>query len=464
MSSRESWYERIKTYGKDAVILEEMLKLGFWPPEDGATEKRNQALAQLEIERAEIQQLNTELRKVEKRISDAGNMAAMLDEIRKLRIARVRAAREQRKLVKAQELVERREAVKKRRLEKPTYLGEGVSAGLRYEGGNAEKLTELGLPKLETAAELAAAIGIEPGKLSWLTYHRGASTNDHYSRFTIPKRSGGVRVISSPKKDLRVAQSWVLKNILEKLAIHDAAMAFRPARSILDNAKQHQGRAVVIKIDLKDFFPSIRFPRVKGLFRSFGYNEGLATLLALLTTEAPRVQIALDGKVKHVATGERQLPQGACTSPMLTNILCRQLDKRLSGVAAKFGFRYTRYADDLVFSHESKDVQLGQFLTFVRKVVTQAGFVVNEDKTRIMRPHQRQAVTGLVVNGQPTVSRKDLHKFRAFLHKCETKGVKAVSEEMGKNAAAYAKGYLAFIHMSSPEKAAKIRAKYSWLA
>ena len=100
-------------------------------------------------------------------------------------------------------------------------------------------------------------------------------------------------------------------------------MAFRPGRSISDNAKAHQYGGVIIRIDLKDFFPSIKFPRVKGIFKSFGYSEGVATLFALVCTDAARIQAELDGKKYYVALSERYLPQGACTSPSLTNIICR---------------------------------------------------------------------------------------------------------------------------------------------
>src|SRR5437588_643706 len=175
------------------------------------------------------------------------------------------------------------------------YPGGDAASGLlaARRGGGPDRVAALGLPPLATAGDIAAAIGIDEGALAWLTYHRGAATVDHYHRFTIPKRSGGTRVISSPKGRLRVAQGWVLHHILSRLALHDAAMAFRPARSIKDNAALHRGRAIVVRIDLKDFFPSIGFRRVKGLFESFGYNEGVATILALLCTEAPRVAVTL---------------------------------------------------------------------------------------------------------------------------------------------------------------------------
>jgi len=354
-SSSMSLRERFRAYGRQAVIMEEMLRLGFWPPDPAAARQREVALAELKVYQAELVALRKRLSAVEGEIEAATDVEALITEIRKRRIERVRVEREGRRAEKATTREERQAADRERRRERPPFLGHGVSGGLRYEGGDPARVAALGLPALATGRDVAAAIGIDDAALAWLTYHRGAATIDHYHRFAIPKRNGGTRVISSPKGRLRVAQAWALRAVLAPIALHDAAMAFRPARSIADNAALHQGRAIVIRIDLKDFFPSIGFRRVKGLFESFGYNEGVATILALLCTEAPRVAVTLrdpsdearDAR-RHVAVGGRVLPQGACASPAITNILCRHLDARLAGLARRFGYTYSRYADDLV--------------------------------------------------------------------------------------------------------------------
>jgi hypothetical protein len=204
---------------------------------------------------------------------------------------------------------------------------------------------------------------------------------------------------------------------------------------------------------------------VKRLFVSLGYNEGVATILALLATETPRIAVVLDGERRFAAVGERCLPQGACTSPAITNLLCRRLDARLSGAASSLRFTYSRYADDLVFSHENPDAPVGGLLTLTRQIVGAERFVVNEEKTQVLRPSDRQVVTGLVVNAgsDPRVSRDDLRRFRAFLHGCRTKGVDAMSERIGKDAYAYAAGYLSFLHMARPDVASKIAAENPWL-
>jgi hypothetical protein len=256
----------------------------------------------------------------------------------------------------------------------------------------------------------------------------------------------------------------MLETILAPLAPHEAAAAYRSGRSIRDNAGLHAGRAIVARLDLEEFFPSISFRRVKGLLTAVGYNEGVATLLALLATEPPRITVTLNGERRHVALGERRLPQGACTSPAISNLLCRRLDARLTGLAGVHEFRYSRYADDLLFSTDRADAPLGAFLHDARRIIAAEGFRVNEGKTAVMRRQHRQVATGLVVNEAPHVSREDLRRFRAFLHHCETDGLPAMSERLGRNAAAYAAGYLAFLHMISPDHAARLREQHPWIA
>ena len=462
------WRARIKEQGKSAFEMAEMRRLGFWPPHEGLQEEVE--IAEREVARLdrEMAPLSKELVEVEAEIAKTADVQSALDEIRTKRIERVKAEREARRERQKIEATERAELWKNKRATEPQFLGHGVSQGLRYEGGDAAQRARLGLPDLQTPADIAASIGIEARELTWLCYHRGASSVDHYHRFQIPKKRGGMRNVSSPKTRLRVAQRWLLESVLKPLPIHDAATAFAPGASVVDNARRHAGKAVVIRIDLKDFFPSIGFRRVKRLFENFGYNEGVATMLALLATEAPRVELTLDEVKHHVAIGERVLPQGACTSPTITNLLCRRLDARLSGIAATLGFTYSRYADDLVFSSDDPKADVNKLIGLTRRVVADEKLVVNDEKTAVMRPNRRQVVTGLVVNAQdaqgPRVSRHDLRKFRAFLHRYEQLGAEKMSEQIGRDALSYARGMIAWIAMSDEARAAKFVGAHGWLA
>jgi len=264
------------------------------------------------------------------------------------------------------------------------------------------------LPELADVAALATALGLTVARLRWLTYHREVDSGTHYHRWTVPKRDGGLRPISAPKPDLKAAQRWLARNITEHLPVHDAAHGFIPGRSTATNARPHAGAGIVVKLDIEGFYPTVTYRRVKGLLRKAGLGEQVATLLALLATEAPRDEMLVRGRTYHVATGPRALPQGAPTSPSITNALCLRLDCRLSGLAARLGCRYTRYADDMTFSFHGqsaasadRDKRLGKLLRAVRGIVADEGFVVHPKKTRIMRAGGRQKVTGLVINHAP---------------------------------------------------------------
>ncbi len=445
--------------GRSTFIRDEMIRLGFWSDEQDVRDA-----PQLKGVLAELGEETKALRKLDADIAYAQDIERMIEVIRAERIARVKAEREVHRRQRAEEQERRKQERRRQRQARPPWLGYDVSAGLRYDDGDDAKLAGDGLPRIADATELAAAVGVEPAEIAWLSYHRAAAAVDHYHRFTIPKRSGGTRTISSPKSRLRRAQRWVLASVLSPLKPHAAATAFRAGRSIRDNAVVHQSRDVVVRLDLTDFFPNITFPRVKGMFRQLGYNSGVSTILALLCTEAPRVTMTFNRETRYVGIGERQVPQGACTSPAITNILCRSLDRRLTGLATVHGFRYTRYADDLVFSGAQEKIsEIGRIIGSTRHIVRKEGFRVNEGKTRIMRSHQRQVVTGVVVNGVPRVSRPDMRRFRAFLHGYRRLGPEQMSERMKRDATAYGRGYYRFVHMINADQAKQIAETDPWL-
>ncbi len=469
LTQSADWKQLLSSLGREEFQLREMERLGFWPPTPEIAAQTAEARESLRALEEQIAPLRARELELKNEIAKVDNIPALLAEIRTRRIERVKAERAARKIRRAQEAIERAEKDKTWRAQTLPHLGREVSRGLKYEGGDDDKLRVLDLPFLHTAQEIAQSLEIEIGQLAWLTYHRGASSVDHYNHFTIPKKSGGTRNISSPKKKLRHAQSWLLENILSKVPVHDAAMAFRSGKNIAHNAQIHVGANVILRIDFKDFFPSITLKRVKWMFESLGFNEGVATIFALISTEAPRVALTLDGQKHYVAVTSRFLPQGACTSPAITNILCRVLDNRLAGASAKLGFVYTRYADDLVFSSKSEKHDARAMRDLATKIIGEEKFEINDEKTAILRAKTRQTVTGLVVNaqnspdGKPRISRRDIRKFRAFLHQYELRGREAMTEKIGQDSLSYARGYLSFIHMVSAEQEAQIKAKHSWL-
>jgi hypothetical protein len=349
-----------------------------------------------------------------------------------------------------------------------THVGAGIYFRDEDVETNAEKEARLGrareneLSALDSVEAFAKALGVTPPTLRWMCFHREVESSSHYQFWTIAKRDGSRRLITAPKAELKAVQRWLLHNVFEKLPVHAAAHGFLTARSIASNAEMHAGADVIVKIDIQDFFPTITFRRVKGLLVKSGLPESVATLCALLATEPPREVVEFRGRTLYVAKGPRSLPQGAPTSPAITNAICVRMDRRLSGLAKLFGFVYTRYADDLTFSYRSPadakgsraPAPIGALLRGVKDILTAEGFRVHEKKTAVMRRGQSQRVTGLVVNrpnrdgvAKARVPRDVVRRLRAAIH----------NRERGKSlehAESWAEleGLAAFVHMADPKK------------
>ncbi|MDQ1835402.1 reverse transcriptase family protein [Massilia scottii] len=444
--TRAQLYERIRASSKEEVVLTEMQRLGFWPADSGKPSVES-ALIRRETELTQaLQKLGSELHHLQ-------NPEAALRMLRKERMAKAKARREETRQKRALVRFEKAQAWRQRREHEVLYLGAGISGGLSRADSDAGKLAGLAMPVLHKADELAQAMGITLSELRFLAFERRVSRISHYRRFAMPKKSGGERIISAPMPRLKRAQYWVLDNVLARAPLHQAAHGFVPGRSIVSNAAPHVGQAVVINLDLKDFFPSIGMPRIKGVFAQLGYSEQLATVLALLCTEAPTDEVRIDGETFFVAHGSRALPQGAPSSPALTNILCRRLDARLQACAAKLGFKYTRYADDLTFSGDADARKLaGKLLWRAKQIVIDEGFTPHPDKQHVMRDAQRQMVTGIVVNQKPSLERETLRRFRATLFQLEKDGPEGKQWNGNTNVIDALEGYAQFIRMVDPVK------------
>lgn len=299
-----------------------------------------------------------------------------------------------------------------------------------------------------------------------LGFFLSASDHDNgpYTTFTIPKRDGSARSICAPRTQLKWVQRRIHQKILSGIPAHTAAHGFIDGRSIVTNAAPHLGSAVVVKFDLKDFFPTVHYYRVLGFFASLGYAVGnarfgtsdtstqVAPVLARLCCYTP------DPK----AWGKAHMPQGAPTSPALSNLVCRRLDSRLTGLAKKLNGVYTRYADDLTFSFKTTEVNLGRFRWWIDQVCHQEGFLVNQHKFRVIRRSQRQVVTGIVVNDTLRVPRDDRRRFRAILHNCAKLGVE--SQARGNpRFKEYLRGFASYLHMVHPEEGAELLEQVSVL-
>ena len=270
-----------------------------------------------------------------------------------------------------------------------------------------------------TVADLAKWLDVPEAELrEWLGSRPMWTLGYEYSRFTLPKRRGGERTIEAPSVKLKDLQRRVLHRLLNPLLAHPAATGFVRGRSIVDNARPHVGRGVVINLDLADFFPTITAERVVALFRARGWDVDSAAILG------------------RICTNEGHLPQGAPTSPAISNLVCRKLDERLDRLIQRLKGNYTRYADDMTISlpglgrnkrlrrHKGpKTLSRPQFvsrnlLTLIRQIIEQEGFRIQmKKKVRVQRPHQRQTATGLVVNQAVHLPRDVRRRIRAMQHR-----------------------------------------------
>jgi RNA-directed DNA polymerase len=257
-------------------------------------------------------------------------------------------------------------------------------------------LLEKKVPIIFDFNHLALLFGRQPHYLASVVN----SPNNHYRHFKIKKRIGGFREISTPFPALLDMQYWIFDNILKKIPIHYCAHGFAYKKSILTNARIHAGQKELLKLDLKDFFPSIKINRIISVFKSLGYPNNISFYLAA------------------ICSYNECLPQGAPTSPMLSNIIVKSIDNRLIKLSNKFNLKYTRYADDLTFSG---DLIPAKFIEYITAVIEDEGFYVNVSKTRLYKNKSKRIVTGIsVIESQlklPRDYKRNLHQELNFIFK-----------------------------------------------
>jgi RNA-directed DNA polymerase len=260
------------------------------------------------------------------------------------------------------------------------------------EVGLYQRLLRAKLPPLVRTEVLALALGVSH-KLLFAIALRPA---DYYRTFDIQKRSGGKRRIDAPRVFLKTIQRWILRNVLYTRELPTFVTGFVPERSLLANAQIHLRQKYLIRLDIKDFFPSVSTNRVETVFKSLEYPEKVSRLLA------------------YLCTYRNALPQGAPTSPCLGNLVFLPCDNSLQQYAIKSNLKYSRYADDLTFS---SDETIGpDKIRDLISIITTSGFQINPAKSRNWRPGQRLIATGMVVNEKVQPPRAFRRRMRAIFH------------------------------------------------
>lgn len=260
----------------------------------------------------------------------------------------------------------------------------------------AESMLARGLPPIVNVEHLSMLVGVDADLLRSMIN----SPSRFYRRFKIPKRTGGVREIVAPLPSLLHVQRWLHKNVIATAEISPNAHGFVTGRSVISNAAVHVSTPALLKLDLKDFFPSIRLNRVIAVFKTFSYPQEIAYPLAALC--------CLDGA----------LPQGAPTSPGISNIICKRMDRRLSGLVARWQAVYTRYADDISISGERVDMMLADV---TMRIISSEGFSINHKKLVFAKGNKKKVVTGISVSGEslslPRATRRKLRQELFYLEK-----------------------------------------------
>ena len=333
------------------------------------------------------------------------------------------------------------------------------------------------LPAIHTQNELAQWLNLMPNELEWFADCRSLEAKvpegplRHYNYRWQSKKDGSARLIEAPKHRLKCIQRKLLTDILNSIPTHNAVHGFRSKRSILSFVKPHVGKFMVLKLDLKDFFPSILRAHIMAIFLTAGYPETVSRFLTGLCTNSASDKIikACPGvdnfkqlrRAKLLYT-RPHLPQGAPTSPALANLAAYHLDCRLEGLAKAVDASYTRYADDLVFSGGSDfGRMIKRFYIRACAIALEEGFEVNTHKTRIMPQSVTQRAAGVVINQKTNAPRVLYDQLKAVIHNCIKHGPDEQNRTGIPEWRAHLMGRIAHVEMLNPERGSKLWAAFN---
>ena len=327
------------------------------------------------------------------------------------------------------------------------------------------------LPALATVDELASWLNVTRGQLEWLAdLRRFDSTTPahfiHYHYRVVAKRNGQQRLLESPKLILKSIQRKILLEILQFAPVHDAAHGFRKHRSCLSHASKHVDRQYLFVFDLADCFHSIRWLTVYRVFIRLGFSSEVTRYLTALCTHRvyashPLLRRLDANSFSHLR--HRHIAQGAPTSPALANAALFTVDRRLAGLARSLNLNYSRYADDLAFSGDVHR-DWGFFESLVGAICLEEGFTLNHRKSRCLRPHQRQMLTGVVVNQKTNIDRRYYDRIKAVLTNCARNGLHSQNHSNHQDFRAHLFGRVQFVKSLNAQKGAKLEALFKTIA
>ena len=333
------------------------------------------------------------------------------------------------------------------------------------------------VPVIESVGALPDWFWLEYGDLDWFADLKGLSFKTshtglgHYHYRVLAKQSGSIRLIEASKPRLKRLQRQILAGILENIPPHEAAHGFVKERSIKTFAASHVGQRVVLRMDLRDFFPSFAAARIQTVFRMLGYPESVADLLGGVCTNAvprgvwtnPEIDVdRIQLQEARALYSRPHLPQGAPTSPALANVCTFRADCRLHGLAKSVHAKYTRYADDLAFSGgEEFERHVEHFSTHAAAILIEEGFSVNHRKTRIMRRGVRQHLAGLVTNERINIMRTDFDRLKATLTNCVRLGPEGQNRDAHAFFRSHLDGRVSFVEMVNPAKGKRLRSLFN---
>lgn len=266
-----------------------------------------------------------------------------------------------------------------------------ITENLNY----ADKLFKKELPIIYDYKHLSKLIGVHHSYFYQVTNDQ----ENFYRKFHIKKHNGNLRTIHEPLPTLKNIQKWLLENLFSNIKISKFAKAYVKEVSIKENVRFHRGQKTVLKLDLKNFFPSIKSKDIYHSLMQCGYSKQLTVLIT------------------ELCVINNRLPQGAPTSPILSNIVLKTFDDQVSDYCIKNKIRYTRYADDMTFSG---DFNIGEVIAHVKRNLSKLNLKLNDKKTRVLRNNTRQLVTGITVNEKIQVAkpyRKNIRLEMYFINK-----------------------------------------------